>query len=71
MLGFFFPSLAQNIFATLHLEDVCTKSDPQLVKVQRIFVTIYCRSSYHIVSVMAIVVIFVSHWCSNDYVVLF
>ena len=33
MLGFFFPSLAQNIFATLHLEDVCTKSDPQFVKV--------------------------------------
>jgi hypothetical protein len=33
--GRFFPSLAQNIFANLHLEDVCVTSDPAHVKVRR------------------------------------
>ena len=37
--GRFFPSLAQNIFASLHLEDVCVPSDPAYVKVRQMFFT--------------------------------
>ena len=34
VLGYYFPSFAQYVFARLHVDDVCDKNDPQYAKVK-------------------------------------